>query len=92
MSRNNSSSTSTTGGLMPLGDEPAEQSSTAGVFRLEAMAPGADGSAGAAGLAAPKKRKVSTQVVSSDSRSICCVEVGASSAATRGWRASGTSN
>ncbi len=64
MSRNTSASTSSSGGLMPLGDEPAEQSPAAGVFRLEAMAPGGDASAGgAAGLAAPKKRKVSTQAI-----------------------------
>lgn len=64
MSRNTSASTSSSGGLMPLGDEHAEQSPAAGVFRLEAMVPGADGSAGgASGLAAPKKRKVSTQAI-----------------------------
>ena len=64
MSRNTSSSTSSSGGLMPLGDDAAEQSPAPGVFRLEAMAPGADGSAGGAvGLAAPKKRKISTQAI-----------------------------
>lgn len=66
MSRNSSSSPSGSGGLMPLSDQQPEQSPAAGVFRLEAMVPGADGasgSAGAAGLAAPKKRKVSTQAI-----------------------------
>ena len=66
MSHNSSSSSSSSGGLMPLGDQPSEQTPAAGVFRLEAMIPGADGASGgtgAPGLAAPKKRKVSTQAI-----------------------------
>jgi hypothetical protein len=59
MSRANSSTQSQSGGLMPLeagqSDAPA-----AGVFRLEAMAPGV---ATADSLVAPRKRKVSTQAL-----------------------------
>jgi hypothetical protein len=62
MSRNTSSSSpSGSGGLMPLDNAQPEQAPAAGVFRLEGLAPGADGQG--AGLVAPKKRKVSTQAI-----------------------------
>ena len=73
MSRNSSNPPSNPptggpGGLMPLdASEPGALAPGAGpgVFRLETMAPGADGAqqGGPGGLAAPRKSKVSTQAL-----------------------------
>ncbi len=70
MSRNtnpNPSSNPGSGGLMPLDADTNQQGAgggagTTGVFRLETMAPGVD-NAQQGGLAAPRKRKVSTQAI-----------------------------
>ncbi len=58
------SSESPASGLMPLDSAAAEPLQATGVFRLEAMAPGvANAEASMAAGAAPRKRKVSTQVI-----------------------------